>query len=168
MFFSCYNKVQLKVFHTGGMINMNEKNVCNPLLLKNQLCFPLYASARKIVAAYTPYLKELGLTYAQYVTMMVLWEDRTITMRDLGERLYLDSGTLTPVLKKLEAQGYVKRYRKPDDERVVVVEITPAGLALQVPHAMGCLINRKGPLFTAEEVADLKEKLYRILHVLEG
>ena len=154
------------------MIDMNEKDDCNPLLLKNQLCFPLYASARKIVAAYTPYLKELGLTYPQYVTMMVLWEDRTITMRDLGERLYLDSGTLTPVLKKLEAQGYVKRYRKPDDERVVV-EITPDGLALRdkalkVPHAMGCLINRKGPLFTAEEVADLKEKLYRILHVLEG
>ena len=151
---------------------MNEKNVCNPLLLKNQLCFPLYASARKIVAAYTPYLKELDLTYPQYVTMMVLWEDRTITMRDLGERLYLDSGTLTPVLKKLEAQGYVKRYRKPDDERVVVVEITPDGLALRdkalkVPHAMGCLIHRKGPLFTAEVVADLKEKLYRILLVLE-
>ena len=104
---------------------MNEKDACNPLLLGNQLCFPLYASARKIVAAYTPFLKEIGLTYAQYVTMMVLWEDRTITMRDLGERLYLDSGTLTPVLKKLEAQGYVKRYRKPDDERVVVVEITP-------------------------------------------
>lgn len=148
-------------------------DVCNPLLLGNQLCFPLYASARKIVAAYTPYLKELGLTYPQYVTMMVLWEDRTITMRDLGERLYLDSGTLTPVLKKLEAQGYVKRYRKPDDERVVVVEITPDGLALRdkalkVPHAMGCLVNRKGPLFTAEEVANLKEKLYRILHVLEG
>ena len=148
-------------------------NVCNPLLLGNQLCFPLYASARKIVAAYTPFLKEIGLTYAQYVTMMVLWEEKTITMHDLGKRLFLDSGTLTPVLKKLEAMGYVKRYRKPDDERVVVVEITPAGLALrdkalQVPHAMGCLINRKGPLFTAEEVADLKEKLYRILHVLEG
>lgn len=155
------------------MIDMNEKDACNPLLLKNQLCFPLYASARKIVAAYTPYLKELGLTYPQYVTMMVLWEDRTITMRDLGERLYLDSGTLTPVLKKLEAQGYVKRSRKPEDERIVMVEITPEGTALRdkalkVPHAMGCLINRKGPLFTAEEVADLKEKLYRILHVLEG
>lgn len=152
---------------------MNEKDACNPLLLKNQLCFPLYASARKIVAAYTSYLKELGLTYPQYVTMMVLWEDRTITMRDLGERLYLDSGTLTPVLKKLEAQGYVKRSRKPEDERIVMVEITPEGTALRdkalkVPHAMGCLINRKGPLFTAEEVADLKEKLYRILHVLEG
>ena len=152
---------------------MNEKNPCNPLLLKNQLCFPLYASARKIVAAYTPFLKEIGLTYAQYVTMMVLWEEKTITMHDLGKRLFLDSGTLTPVLKKLEAQGYVKRSRKPDDERVVVVDITPEGTALRdkalaVPHAMGCRINRKGPLFTAEEVADLKEKLYRIIHSLEG
>lgn len=152
---------------------MNEKNPCNPLLLKNQLCFPLYASARKIVAAYTPFLKEIGLTYAQYVTMMVLWEEKTITMHDLGKRLFLDSGTLTPVLKKLEAQGYVKRSRKPDDERVVVVDITPEGTALRdkalaVPHAMGCLINRKGPLFTAEEVADLKEKLYWIIHSLEG
>ncbi len=155
---------------------MNENpshDICNPLLLKNQLCFPLYASARKIVAAYTPFLKEIGLTYAQYVTMMVLWEEKTITMHDLGKRLFLDSGTLTPVLKKLEAMGYVKRSRKPDDERVVVVNITPEGTALQdkalkVPHAMGCLINRKGPLFTAEEVADLKEKLYRIIHSLEG
>lgn len=106
---------------------MNKNNACNPLLLKNQLCFPLYASARKIVAAYAPFLKKIGLTYAQYVTMMVLWEETVITMRDLGERLYLDSGTLTPVLKRLEALGYVKRYRKPEDERVVVVEITPAG-----------------------------------------
>ena len=155
------------------MIDMNEKDACNPLLLKNQLCFPLYASARKIVAAYTPFLKEIGLTYAQYVAMMVLWEEKAITMRDPGERLYLDSGTLTPELKKLESMGYVKRYRKPDDERVVVVEITPDGIALrdkalEVPHAMGCLVNRKGPLFTPEEVEDLKKKLYRIIHSLEG
>ena len=132
---------------------MNKNNACNPLLLKNQLCFPLYASARKIVAAYAPFLKKIGLTYAQYVTMMVLWEETVITMRDLGERLYLDSGTLTPVLKRLEALGYVKRYRKPEDERVVVVEITPQGTALrktaeQVPYAMGCLLNQKGALFT--------------------
>lgn len=152
---------------------MNKNNACNPLLLKNQLCFPLYASARKIVAAYAPFLKKIGLTYAQYVTMMVLWEETVITMRDLGERLYLDSGTLTPVLKRLEALGYVKRYRKPEDERVVVVEITPQGTALrktaeQVPYAMGCLLNQKGALFTPEEVKDLRKKLYRILHALEG
>ncbi|MCI2098468.1 MAG: MarR family transcriptional regulator [Succiniclasticum sp.] len=152
---------------------MNKNNACNPLLLKNQLCFPLYASARKIVAAYAPFLKKIGLTYAQYVTMMVLWEETVITMRDLGERLYLDSGTLTPVLKRLEALGYVKRYRKPEDERVVVVEITPQGTALrktaeQVPYAMGCLLNQKGALLTPEEVEDLRKKLYRILHALEG
>lgn len=152
---------------------MNKNNACNPLLLKNQLCFPLYASARKIVSAYAPFLKKIGLTYAQYVTMMVLWEETVITMRDLGERLYLDSGTLTPVLKRLEALGYVKRYRKPEDERVVVVEITPQGTALrktaeQVPYAMGCLLNQKGALFTPEEVEDLRKKLYRILHALEG
>ena len=152
---------------------MNKNNACNPLLLKNQLCFPLYASARKIVAAYAPFLKKIGLTYAQYVTMMVLWEETVITMRDLGERLYLDSGTLTPVLKRLEALGYVKRYRKPEDERVVVVEITPQGTALrktaeQVPYAMGCLLNQKGDLITPEEEEDLRKKLYRILHALEG
>ena len=151
---------------------MTESIKCNPLLLSNQLCFPLYASARKIVAAYHPFLKEIGLTYAQYVTMMVLWEEKSITMHDLGKRLYLDSGTLTPVLKKLEGMGYLTRSRKPEDERVVVVEITKEGIELRekaqkVPYAMGCLINRKGELFTPEEVTDLKKQLYRILHALE-
>ena len=132
----------------------------------------MYASARKIVAAYHPFLKEIGLTYAQYVTMMVLWEEKSITMHDLGKRLYLDSGTLTPVLKKLEGMGYLTRSRKPEDERVVVVEITKEGIELRekaekVPYAMGCLINRKGELFTPEEVTDLKKQLYRILHALE-
>lgn len=110
---------------------MTEPIKCNPLLLSNQLCFPLYASARKIVAAYHPFLKEIGLTYAQYVTMMVLWEEKSITMHDLGKRLYLDSGTLTPVLKKLEGMGYLTRSRKPEDERVVIVEITREGMGLR-------------------------------------
>lgn len=151
---------------------MTDKSSCNPLLLGNQLCFPLYASARKIVAAYNPFLKEIGLTYPQYVTMMVLWEEKKITMHDLGKRLYLDSGTLTPVLKKLENMGYVTRFRKPEDERVVIVEITPEGQALRekaekVPYAMGCLVNRKGELFTPEEVETLKKQLYRLIHALE-
>lgn len=151
---------------------MTDKSSCNPLLLGNQLCFPLYASARKIVAAYNPFLKEIGLTYPQYVTMMVLWEEKKITMHDLGKRLYLDSGTLTPVLKKLENMGYVTRSRKPEDERVVIVEITPEGQALRekaekVPYAMGCLVNRKGELFTSEEVETLKKQLYRLIHALE-
>lgn len=151
---------------------MTDKSSCNPLLLGNQLCFPLYASARKIVAAYNPFLKEIGLTYPQYVTMMVLWEEKKITMHDLGKRLYLDSGTLTPVLKKLENMGYVTRSRKPEDERVVIVEITPEGQALRekaekVPYAMGCLVNRKGELFTPEEVETLKKQPYRLIHALE-
>ena len=151
---------------------MADKSSCNPLLLGNQLCFLLYASARKIVAAYNPFLKEIGLTYPQYVTMMVLWEEKKITMHDLGKRLYLDSGTLTPVLKKLENMGYVTRSRKPEDERVVIVEITPEGQALRekaekVPYAMGCLVNRKGELFTPEEVETLKKQLYRLIHALE-
>lgn len=82
------------------------------LLLDCQLCFPLYACARKIVAAYHPYLKKIGLTYTQYITMMVLWQEREISVKDLGTRLYLDSGTLTPVLKTLERQGYVARTRR--------------------------------------------------------
>lgn len=151
---------------------MTDKSSCNPLLLGNQLCFPLYASARKIVAAYNPFLKEIGLTYPQYVTMMVLWEEKKITMHDLRKRLYLDSGTLTPVLKKLENMGYVTRSRKPEDERVVIVEITPEGQDLRekaekVPYAMGCLVNRKGELFTPEEVETLKKQLYRLIHALE-
>lgn len=151
---------------------MTNNSTCNPLLLGNQLCFPLYASARKIVAAYNPFLKEIGLTYPQYVTMMVLWEEKKITMHDLRKRLYLDSGTLTPVLKKLENMGYVTRSRKPEDERVVIVEITPEGQALRekaekVPYAMGCLVNRKGELFTPEEVETLKKQLYRLIHALE-
>lgn len=151
---------------------MNEKKTFNPLLLENQLCFPIYACARKIVAAYNPFLKELGLTYAQYITMMVLWEETEVAMRDLGKRLYLDSGTLTPVLKKLEAMGYLKRYRNPEDERILMVSITDKGQALRaeaekVPYQMGCLIKQKGELFSVEEVKKLKEQLYQIIHTLE-
>ena len=142
------------------------------LKLENQLCFPLYACAKEITRRYKPFLDRIGLTYTQYITMMVLWEEHTVTMHDLGKRLYLDSGTLTPVLKKLESMGYLKRRRKADDERVVVVEITKEGEALReeaekIPYAMGCLVNKKGTLFTLEEAEALKEQLYRILRALE-
>ncbi len=151
---------------------MAKKKTFDPLLLENQLCFPVYACARKIVAAYNPFLKEIGLTYAQYITMMVLWEEKEVAMRDLGRRLYLDSGTLTPVLKKLEAMGYLKRYRNPEDERVLMVSITDKGKALRkeaekVPYQMGGLVNQKGELFSMEEVKKLKEQLYQIIHALE-
>ena len=151
---------------------MIDKQTFDPLLLENQLCFPLYACARKIVAAYNPFLKELGLTYPQCITMMVLWENNKVAMRDLGKRLYLDSGTLTPVLKKLEAMGYLKRYRNPEDERILMVSITDEGKALRqeaenIPYQMGCLVNQKGELFSGEEVGTLKEQLYQIIHTLE-
>ena len=151
---------------------MIDKQTFDPLLLENQLCFPLYACARKIVAAYNPFLKELGLTYPQYITMMVLWENNKVAMRDLGKRLYLDSGTLTPVLKKLEAMGYLKRYRNPEDERILMVCITDEGKALRqeaenIPYQMGCLVNQKGALFSGEEVGTLKEQLYQIINTLE-
>ena len=104
------------------MTEINEKE--DLLLLDKQLCFPLYACARKIVAAYHPFLKKIGLTYTQYVTMMVIWEEKEISVHDLGERLYLDSGTLTPVLKKLESFGYIERHRSTEDERVVIAILT--------------------------------------------
>jgi len=101
------------------------------LKLKNQLCFPLYACSKEIVRRYKPFLDEIDLTYTQYITMMVLWEHKEISVKDLGEYLYLDSGTLTPVLKKLEQKGYVSRARDAQDERVLNVAITEEGEALK-------------------------------------
>ena len=101
------------------------------LKLENQLCFPLYACAKEIVKAYTPYLDELDLTYTQYITMMVLWEQQSLRVKELGGRLFLDSSTLTPLLKRLEEKGYVTRRRSDQDERDLIVTITEAGEALR-------------------------------------
>ncbi len=115
------------------------------LKLENQLCFPLYACAKEVVRRYGPLLSELDLTYTQYIAMLALWEHRTLGVKELGSLLYLDSGTLTPLLKKLEAKGYVTRCRCADDERKVSVTLTDEGLALrdravEVPRAMvGCI-----------------------------
>ena len=141
------------------------------LQLGSQLCFPIYACARKITTAYTPLLKPLGLTYTQYIILMVLWEEQEITVHELGERLYLDSGTLTPVLKKLEKMGYVTRERKKEDERVVIASITEEGRALEqklehVPEALACQINRKKAVITPNEAARMKKELYRIIDAL--
>ena len=136
------------------------------LLLKNQLCFPLYACSRKIVGNYTPYLKPLGLTYTQYIVMMVLWENDKVNVGQLGEILHLDAGTLTPLLKRLEKAGYVSRERSKEDERVTVISITPEGEALKEK----C---RDIPMKMAMEGSGLSEKdageLYRLLYkFLEG
>jgi DNA-binding MarR family transcriptional regulator len=113
--------------------------------LDNQLCFPLYAAARNVVSLYTPYLKPLGLTYTQYIVFLVLWEKDGITVGDICSKLMLDSGTLSPLLKKMEQSGFIERKRSLDDDRVVLISLTSEGRALQdkakeVPEKVaGCI-----------------------------
>ncbi len=116
------------------------------LKLDNQVCFPLYACAKEIVRRYKPYLDELDLTYTQYIAMMVLWEQKNITVKELGRKLYLDSGTLTPLLKKLEQKGYLRRERDRGDERILNISLTEEGLALResalsIPERMAGCVN---------------------------
>ena len=101
------------------------------LLLKNQLCFPLYAASREILRKYTPLLKELDLTYTQYIVMMVLWEEKKLTVGELGKKLFLDTGTLSPLLKSMEKKMLLRRTRDCVDERIVMVDITEEGEALK-------------------------------------
>lgn len=132
------------------------------LKLENQLCFPLYACAKEVVRRYTPLLEPLGLTYTQYIAMMVMWEHKSISIKDMGKLLYLDSGTLTPMLKKMESAGLICRKRSEDDERIVMVSITERGeelhnKAAEIPSKMaGCL--------TLE--SDEAMQLYMLLHKL--
>lgn len=137
------------------------------LLLKNQLCFPLYAASKEVVRLYKPFLDEIGVTYTQYIAMMALWEARSLSVKEIGERLYLDSGTLTPLLKKMEAQGLVSRKRSAADERSVIVTLTEQGEALKqraldVPAKIGSCI----PL-SREEAKTLYDLLYRVLNAVE-
>ncbi len=136
----------------------------DPLKLENQLCFPLYAASREIIRRYKPFLDAIDLTYTQYITMMILWEKKTVTAKELGEALYLDSGTLTPLLKKLESKGLLTRTRSVQDERSLIVEITPVGTNLR-EKAVGipAEIARCTPLEPEEAAA-----LYRILYKLLG
>ncbi len=99
--------------------------------LANQLCFPLYAAARSVTGLYTPWLKPLGLTYTQYIVFLVLWEKDGLSVTEIGEKLMLDNGTLSPLLKKMEQAGFVERHRRPEDDRVVEITLTEAGKALQ-------------------------------------
>jgi Transcriptional regulators len=133
------------------------------LRLKNQLCFPLYAASREIIRHYRPHLDALDLTYTQYITMMVLWEEREISVKQLGNRLYLDSGTLTPLLKSLEAKGYVTRCRSEADERVVLIRLTDAGLKLQEKALSVPVGMRQCVTLTEEEAAVLYKLLYKLL-----
>ena len=140
---------------------MNKKY--DVLKLENQLCFPLYAAAREVVKRYRPHLDAIDLTYTQYITMMVMWEEREITVKALGEKLFLDSGTMTPVLKSLEAKGYVTRKRSTTDERSVSVFLTDSGeelkeKAVDIPAMVAGCTN-----LTAEEGLQLYRILYKIL-----
>ena len=131
--------------------------------LKNQLCFPLYACAKEVVRQYREPLEKLGLTYTQYVVMMAFWEFGGMSEKELGEKVHLDSGTLAPLLKRLEKQGYVRRTRPEDNERVLFITLTEAGEALKeeavsVPGTMkGCID------LSDEEVWELKRLLDKAL-----
>lgn len=130
------------------------------LKLENQLCFPLYACAKEVVKRYKPFLDKIDLTYTQYIAMMVMWEHKRLNVKELGEYLFLDSGTLTPLLKTLEKKGFVTRERSKEDERNLIVKVTDKGLklrdeAVKVPMEMsGCI------KFEKEDAA----QLYRLLH----
>ena len=132
--------------------------------LTNQLCFPLYAAARNVTGLYTPWLKPLGLTYTQYIVFLVLWEEDGISVTEIGEKLMLDNGTLSPLLKKMEKAGYINRRRSSDDERVVVITLTEEGRALQekakdIPRQMaGCV----------ELSPEKAQMLYTLLYELLG
>ena len=124
---------------------MNEDAAYNPLLLEHQLCFALYAASKEIIRLYTPYLSPHGLTYTQYIALLVLWEEDDIPVSALGARLMLDSGTLAPLLKKLSEKGYVERTRSSEDERVVKLRLTQAGRDLKLafidlPGKLACHI----------------------------
>lgn len=150
------------------MEHMDSISADELLKLENQLCFPLYACSKEIVRRYTPFLDELGLTYTQYLAMMALWEYGSMSVGELGQRLYLDSGTLTPVLKKMEAKGLVERKRSTEDERRVEIVLTRAGEALKtdaakVPIEMGRCID-----IAPEDAVELVRLLHKILDGLTG
>ncbi len=143
------------------------KSEWDGLKLENQLCFPLYACSREIIKQYRPYLEQLDLTYTQYLVMMVLWEEERINVKELGKKLFLDSGTLTPVLKSLEAKGYVTRTRSTQDERVLYAALTDQGRVLKkkavhVPEKIAGCVH-----LVPEEAAQLYRLLYKILDSLQ-
>ena len=133
------------------------------LKLKNQICFPLYAAGKEITRKYQPLLKELDLTYTQYITMMVLWEEKEITVKELGKRLFLDSGTLTPLLRKLEAKKYISRNKDEKDDRNLIIKVEPEGMslrdkALNIPLQISGCVN-----LSKEEAETLYKLLYKVL-----
>lgn len=153
---------------TSNTTDTNDTSKYDLLRLSNQLCFPLYAVSKEIIRQYKPFLDQLDLTYTQYITMMAMWEHNRLNVKELGELLYLDSGTLTPVLKKLESKGYVTRTRSKRDERNLIVEVTEEGMALrdralEIPdHIAQCMG------LSMEEIGILRTAIYNMLGNLSG
>ena len=144
-----------------------EDQSCESLKLGNQVCFPLYACSKELIRQYGPYLKEMDLTYTQYLVMMVLWEKRTVSSRELAECLHLDYGTLTPVLKRLEHAGYLQRTRAPEDERLLTLTLTEQGRnlrdrAVSIPPAVAECMG-----LTPEEFRTLYMLTYKALRHME-
>ena len=142
---------------------MSETDYKEMMILENQMCFPLYAAARSVTSLYTPWLKELGITYTQYITFLVLWEKDGITVGEICERLMLDNGTVSPLLKKMEKAGYITRSRSTEDDRVVVITLTEQGRAMQhrakdIPEKVGECID-----LAPEKAIKLYELLYELL-----
>lgn len=136
--------------------------------LDNQICFPLYVISKEITGMYRPFLEELDITYSQYLVMMVLWENEGLTVNQIGEKLFLDSGTLTPLLKRLEAKSYLERKRKKEDERVVQVFLTEVGRDLQqlscaIPGKMAEKLN-----LSEDDLVGLKSTVDKILNIIEN
>lgn len=139
----------------------------DPPKLENQLCFPLYVVSKEITGLYRPFLEELGITYSQYLVMMVLWEKDGLTVNEIGGKLFLDSGTLTPLLKRLEAKNYILRQRKKEDERVVQVFLTEIGNDLRkdscsIPEEMRKKLN-----LSIEDVSELKLAVNKLLNKIK-
>ena len=136
--------------------------------LDNQLYFPIYAAARSVISAYTPYLKAIGLTYTQYILFLVLWEKDGLSVGEICKRLMLDSGTLSPVLKKLRQQGYIEKSQSPADERSFIITLTENGRALQeaakdIPLQVGKCVN-----IAPEKAKQLYDLLYELLDLTSG
>ena len=143
-------------------------NPCENLMLDNQLCFALHSTSLLMTKVYKPLLQALGLTYPQYLAMMVLWEEDGLTVGEISHRLLTDPGSLTPLLKRLEAEGLLSRTRKREDERVLVVELTEAGRALQ-EKAMGipqCILGASG--MQLEQLRKLQADLIALRSNLQG
>lgn len=168
-------RITFTIYHEIIRKNMKGNNTMatpedkyDKLKLDHQLCFPLYACAKELVKQYKPFLDPLGLTYTQYLVMMVLWEEREIRVKDLGSRLFLDSGTLTPLLKRMEGKGLVTRRRPEEDERNLIITITDKGFelrdeAVKIPSRMACILP-----IGQDRARSLYDTLYDLLGIMNG